>query len=99
MPAPETRATPCCWRSCPGDDAAFRTLVAHLSADVVAAHFAPLVAGPVRRSVLPGLPAIVFVLPGVLGGGVTDGATLDGHGKTLSYHLLMLRLDLGQCDR
>ncbi|WP_219418866.1 AtuA-related protein [Pseudonocardia nigra] len=78
----------------PRDAAAHRTLVAHLTADAVAAHFAPLVTGPVRRTVLPGLPAIVFTLPGVLGGGVTDGATLDGHGKTLSYHLLSLALDV-----
>lgn len=83
----------------PRDDAAHRILVAQLTAEAVAAHFAPLVTGTVRRTVLPVLPALVFALPGVLGGGVTDGSTLDGHGKTLSYHLLTLRIDVDPGDR
>lgn len=48
--------------------------------------------GPVDRYEVPGLPALVFRLPGALGGGVTGSLTLDGHGKTLSYHLLTLEL-------
>ncbi|MCP2179749.1 AtuA-related protein [Prauserella alba] len=76
----------------PRDDAAFGVLDRRLTADVVAAHFAPLVTGDVGRRVVPGLPALVFRLPGVLGGGVTGSTVLDGHGKTLSYHLLTLEL-------
>jgi hypothetical protein len=36
--------------------------------------------------------AMVFELPGVLGGGVTGSPALDGHGKTLGYHLLNLEI-------
>ncbi|WP_442853267.1 AtuA-related protein [Arthrobacter sp. H14] len=41
---------------------------------------------------MPRLPGIVFELPGVLGGGVTNSPSLDGHGKSLSYHLLSLKV-------
>ncbi|QTJ69566.1 hypothetical protein HYG77_31250 [Rhodococcus sp. ZPP] len=44
--------------------------------------------GPGRRTCQPNLMAMVFELPGVLGGGVTGSPALDGHGKTLGYHLL-----------
>ena len=64
----------------------------HLTADLVRRHFGPAVSGPVTRSEVPGLPALVFRVPGVLGGGVTGSTALDGHGKTLSYHLLALEL-------
>ena len=64
----------------------------HLTAELVGRHFGPAVAGPVTRHEVTGLPALVFRLPGVLGGGVTGSTALDGHGKTLSYHLLTLEL-------
>ncbi|AWK75574.1 hypothetical protein CBI38_15395 [Rhodococcus oxybenzonivorans] len=44
------------------------------------------------RAVAPNLMAMVFELPGVLGGGVTGSPALDGHGKTLGYHLLSLEI-------
>jgi hypothetical protein len=64
----------------------------HLTAEVVRRHFGPAVSGPVTRSEILGLPALVFRIPGILGGGVTSSTALDGHGKTLSYHLLALEL-------
>ncbi|SEN29887.1 AtuA-related protein [Cryobacterium luteum] len=76
----------------PRDDEAFRYLLPRLTGAVVSAHFGDLVTGDVRRTALPQLPGFVFELPGVLGGGVTGSPTLDGHGKTLSYHLLSLDL-------
>lgn len=79
----------------PRSDEEFGILRERLTAEAVGGHFAPLVTGPVHRHVVPGLPALVFRIPGVLGGGVTGSATLDGHGKTLSYHLLTLELPPG----
>lgn len=76
----------------PRDEESFGVLDRLLTAEAVRAHFGTLVAGEVRRHVLPGLPALVFRLPGVLGGGVTGSTVLDGHGKTLGYHLLTLEL-------
>ena len=68
-------------------------LRARLTADVVGRHYGLVETDQVLRSELPNLPALVFRLPGVLGGGVTGATTLDGHGKTLSYHLLTLDLE------
>ncbi|SFB28815.1 hypothetical protein SAMN05216266_107265 [Amycolatopsis marina] len=77
----------------PRSQADLDLLDAHLTADLVARHFGPRVRGVVTRTVLPHLPALVFSVPGVLGGGVTGSTALDGHGKTLGYHLLTLSLD------
>jgi hypothetical protein len=76
----------------PRGDAQWRLLREHLTAELVRRHFGPAVSGTVLRSEVPGLPAMVFRIPGVLGGGVTGSTALDGHGKTLSYHLLALEL-------
>lgn len=77
----------------PRDHSAFDMLLERLTPDRVAAHFGDRVIGDVRRHELPRLPGLVLRVPGVLAGGVTGAVTLDGHGKTLSYHLAML--DLG----
>ncbi len=76
----------------PRGDMQWRLLREHLTPELVRRHFGPAVSGPVTRSEVPGLPAMVFRIPGVLGAGVTGSAALDGHGKTLSYHLLSLEL-------
>ncbi|MBT9254995.1 hypothetical protein KMZ32_07830 [Phycicoccus sp. MAQZ13P-2] len=76
----------------PRDADAHERLVGDLTTVLVGEHFGMTEAGAVRRTVMPNLPALVFVLPGVLGGGVTGSTVLDGHGKTLGYHLLDLHL-------
>ncbi|ASR39261.1 hypothetical protein BAY61_13830 [Prauserella marina] len=76
----------------PRDGAAFDALESRLSPELVACHFGSAVTGGVTRTVLPGLPAFVFRVPGVLGGGVTGSTALDGHGKTLGYYLLTLSI-------
>jgi len=76
----------------PRDDGYWPLLREHLTAELVQRHFGPAVDGPVIRHEVPGLPAMVFRIPGVLGGGVTGSTALDGHGKTLSYYLLSLEL-------
>jgi hypothetical protein len=63
-----------------------------LTAERVAAHFAGIVRGPVRRYALPGIGALNFVLEEALGGGVTRSLALDAHGKSLGYALLGLEL-------
>ena len=75
----------------PRDRAAYDLLDRALTPEAVARHFA--VTEPVVRTDLPQLPALVFRVPTVLAGGVTGYSGLDGHGKTLGYHLLMLRLE------
>lgn len=72
------------------DSDAYCLIEKQLTAGAVAAHYALGLSGPVTRKVLPQLKSLVFTLPGALGGGVTGSPVLDGHGKTLSYHLLSM---------
>jgi hypothetical protein len=48
----------------------------------------------VRRYLLPKLSAINFVLEGALDGGVNESLHLDAHGKTLSFLLLGLKIEV-----
>ncbi|WP_285184480.1 hypothetical protein [Rhodococcus sp. MEB041] len=74
------------------DRAAFETLERELTLDVVVAHYGDRTTRAPRRTALDSVLALVFELPGQLGGGVTGSAELDGHGKALSYHLLSLKI-------
>ena len=58
----------------------------------VAEHFGYRQPTAVKRYVLPNLNAMNFVIDDVLDGGVNDSLNLDMHGKSLSYHLLGLRI-------
>ena len=69
-------------------------LVAQVTPERVAAHFAHRQPGRVTRYLLPGLGAMNFVLEDVLDGGVNDSLNLDMHGKGLSFHLLTLSVDV-----
>ena len=48
----------------------------------------------VRRYDLPMLDCFNFVIDNVLEGGVNSSLNLDGHGKTLSFKLLSLMVDV-----
>ena len=60
----------------------------HVTAERVAAVFAGRKPSRVVRYDLPKLAAFNFVLDDVLEGGVNASLGLDGHGKSLSYLLL-----------
>jgi len=70
----------------------YSLLAERVTVERVAAHFARIVSGPVRRYELPNVGALNFVIEGALGGGVTRALTLDAHGKSLSS--LMLDLEI-----
>jgi hypothetical protein len=74
------------------DEKDYPLLVGAVTAARVAALFADVVKGPVRRYEMPNVGALNFVLEGALGGGVTRALTLDAHGKALSS--LILDLDV-----
>ncbi|MHC1550295.1 AtuA-related protein [Phyllobacterium sp. K27] len=65
-----------------------------LTADLVARRFGHRKPEKVVRYDLPRLEAFNFVLDAVLDGGVNSSLGLDGHGKTLSFYLLGLELEL-----
>jgi len=70
----------------------YALLAEHVTCDRVAAHFAHRRPASVQRYLLPRLGAINFVLDEVLDGGVNDSLNLDAHGKTLSFHLLDMKI-------
>ena len=72
----------------------FQILLAQVTEERVAAHFAYRKPTRVTRYVLPKIHALNFVLDGVLDGGVNDALNLDMHGKALSFHLLALPVTL-----
>ncbi len=70
----------------------YERLVAEITEDRVAQHFACRRPTRIKRYLLPRLHAMNFVLDDVLDGGVNDSLNLDMHGKSLSFHLLSMEL-------
>ena len=71
----------------------FKTLLESLSAERVAAYFAPLRPGKVRRYALPNLFALNFVLPEILDGGSSRSLRIDAPGKSLGQALHEKEID------
>ena len=69
-------------------------LVEQVTEDAVARAFAHRRPSQVTRHLLPKLQAMNFVLDDVLDGGVNDSLNLDSHGKTLSFLLLDLPIEV-----
>lgn len=69
-------------------------LVAQVTPEAVAARFGHRAPSRVQRFLLPKLQAMNFVLDAVLDGGVNDALNLDTHGKSLSFLLLDLCIEV-----
>ncbi|GAB3170816.1 AtuA-related protein [Telluribacter humicola] len=65
-----------------------------VTAEAVKSHLKDIVAGEVERYELPNLPALQFVCRQALLGGVTTSLAMDTHGKSLSYALLGMEVEL-----
>jgi hypothetical protein len=76
------------------DADAYDLLAGRLTADRLRRELDPLVEGPVTRYELPQLDALNFVVEDALAGGVTRSLRLDGHGKSLSFAVLGVDLDV-----
>lgn len=74
------------------EPALYPPLLEYVTESAVAAHFAYRRPSAVKRYELPKMHAMNFVLDDVLDGGVTQALNLDSHGKTLSFHLLGMRI-------
>jgi hypothetical protein len=70
------------------------SLVAQVTDGAVMRQFAHRRPSRVTRHLLPRLHAMNFVLDDVLDGGVNDALNLDSHGKSLSFLLLDLPLEI-----
>ena len=73
---------------------AFGFVREQITEDKVLALFAHRGATRVQRFELPNLPAFNFVIDDVLQGGVNASLNLDGHGKTLSFLVLTLPIQV-----
>src|SRR5215468_3193873 len=76
------------------DPAHYEAIATQITAERVAAAFAARKPTRVVRYDLPKLSAFNFVLDDALEGGVNSSLGLDGHGKALSYHLLMAAISI-----
>ena len=76
------------------DPAHYAALAQQVTAERVAAAFAARKPSRVVRYDLPKLAAFNFVLDDVLEGGVNSSLGLDGHGKSLSYVLLDIPVEI-----
>lgn len=67
-----------------------------LTEDRVRAELDGIVDGPVTRYELPSINGFNFVLKNALAGGVTTSLRIDSHGKSLSYALLDIEIDINE---
>src|SRR5687768_1422240 len=74
-------------------EAGYTWLRQYLTADAVAAYFAPLGPSRVERFEAPNLLGLNFVLYDVLAGGASRSPRIDTQGKTLALALLRLPID------
>ena len=74
-------------------DAGFAWLRAHLTAEVVAAYFAPLQPSKVVRYEAANLKAFNFMLFDALAGGASRSLRSDTQGKTFALALLQMPID------
>src|SRR5688572_24176632 len=75
-------------------DAGFAWLREHLTAEAVAAYFAPLGASKVERFEAANVRGLNFVLYDVLAGGASRSLRTDTQGKTLALALLQMVIDV-----
>ena len=65
-----------------------------VTAEKVKEHLSSIVKGDVVRYELHNIASLQFVCQDALEGGVTTSLALDPHGKTLSYALLEMEIEL-----
>lgn len=75
-------------------DEDYPAVKAHLTAERVAGHMAGIARGPVRRYALDQLAGLNFVMERALGGGVNGSLNLDAHGKSFSFLLLDIEIEI-----
>lgn len=76
----------------------YPAIKASLTPERVKAAFGPLFTGEIRRYELEGLHGFNFVLEDALEGGVNASLNLDSHGKSFSYLLLGLDIDVSSVN-
>lgn len=78
----------------PYKDEDYDFLAKNVTPEKVKKHFESITSGEVIRYDLPKLKAFNFVLKGTRPGGVSAALDLDPHGKSLSWALLEMEIEL-----
>jgi len=78
----------------PYEEKDFELLAREVTAEKVKEHLKEIVRGQIIRYDLPNIAAFQFVCQQALAGGVTTSLVMDTHGKTLSYALLEMEIDV-----
>ncbi len=78
----------------PYRDEAYGVLLEQVTPERVADLLGHRPVGLVKRYEVPGLPALNFVIEDALEGGVNQALGLDGHGKSLSFLVLTLEVEV-----
>ena len=78
----------------PYDEADYEMLCSKVTAEKAKTHLKEIVRGEIIRYELPNISSLVFVCQNALSGGVTTSLALDPHGKSLSYALLEMEIDI-----
>jgi hypothetical protein len=75
-------------------DEDYALLCGKVTAQVVKRHLAHIIKGKITRHEVPNVGALQFVCEQSLGGGVTTSLAMDAHGKSLSYALLEMEIEI-----
>ncbi|MBD1382648.1 AtuA-related protein [Metabacillus arenae] len=78
----------------PYDEQDYLILYEKVTAEKVKAHLKEVVEGNIIRYEVPNIAALQFVCYQALLGGVTTSISTDTHGKSLSYALLEMEIDI-----
>lgn len=78
----------------PYEEKNYDLLCKAVTVEKVKHHLQEIVQGEIVRYELPLISALQFVCQQALAGGVTTSLVMDAHGKTLSYALLEMEIDV-----
>ncbi|PIC77044.1 hypothetical protein CSV74_07150 [Sporosarcina sp. P19] len=78
----------------PYNESDYALLCKKVTAEKVREHLENIVSGEVIRYEVPNISSLQFVCYDALLGGVTTSLGMDTHGKTLSYALLEMEIEL-----
>ena len=78
----------------PYEEKDFSLLCTEITAEKVGEHLKEIVKGNIARYELPNISSLLFVCENALAGGVTTSLAIDTHGKSLSYALLEMQIDV-----
>lgn len=78
----------------PYNESDYALLCKEVTAQKVKEHLKNIVSGEVIRYEVPNISSLQFVCYDALLGGVTTSLGMDTHGKTLSYALLEMEIEL-----